>query len=55
MRIYEEIISSLHYAISMDFGISYQMFYDYICLVAPTFATVLGIRLGAWFLKQIIQ
>lgn len=55
MRMYEEIISSLHYAISMDLGISYKLFYDYICLIAPTFATVLGIRLGCWFLKQCIQ
>lgn len=52
---YKEIINSLHYAIGFDFGISYNMFYNYICLVAPTFVTVLGIRLGGWALKQFIQ
>lgn len=52
---YKEIINGLHYAIGMDFGISYNMFYDYICMLMPTFTAVLGIRIGAWFLKQCIQ
>lgn len=55
MRYYQEVINGLHYAIGMDFGISYNMFYRYICLMIPTFLTVLGIRIGAQFLKQCIQ
>ncbi len=52
---YKEVINGLHYAIGFDFGISYKMFYDYICMLMPTFATVLGIRIGAWALKQFAQ
>lgn len=52
---YDEVLQAVHYAINMDFGISYRLFYDYVNLLMPTFAAVLGIRIGVSILKQFIN
>ena len=49
---YDEILKSLYYSIDFDFGVCYELFVDYVLNGVPLFFTVLGIRLGAWGLKQ---
>ena len=49
---YEEIIKALHYAISFDFGVCIDIFDEYLLETSEIFLIVLGLRIGAWALKQ---
>lgn len=44
--LYKDILSSIGYSISFDFGDTFRLYENYTDFVFPLFLTVLGIRVG---------
>ena len=52
---YRDIIESIAYSISFDFGEAFSLSQNNTSLILPLFVTVLGIRIGVSLFRYIIQ
>lgn len=52
---YRDIIESIAYSISFDFGEAFSLSQNYTSLFLPLFVTVLGIKIGVSLFRYIIE